>query len=163
MRPALAFLAASLLALAACATSGGQATSRPKEQDATLPPTEPGVTMDDVVGFWTGEWGNLVLRQYGETVWGAYGHRDGTLVARLQSGALVGWWTEEPTREPDSDAGELELHFVKKGGELRLIGRYRQGLTGTWHEEWNLRRVADAPPPELDARFADGNLFRPHP
>jgi len=160
MRTLLAALAASMLVLAGCATSG---PARPAEKDATLPPAETGVKLEDVVGFWTGEWGNLVLRQYGETVWGAYGHRDGTLVGRLQNGALVGWWTEEPSRSPEGDAGEVELHFVKKGAELRLVGRYRQGLAGTWHEEWNLKRVSDAPPPELDARFAEGTLFHPHP
>ena len=155
-----AIVSSMLLALAACATG---AASRPAQKDATLPPARAGVSLDEVVGFWTGEWGNLVLRQYGETVWGTYGHRDGTLVGKLQDGALVGWWTEEPSRAPEGDAGELELHFVRQGGELKLLGRYRQGTTGTWHEEWNLRRVADAPPPELEARFAQGTLFHSHP
>ena len=153
-------LAPMLLLLAACATSGANRSSEAWAGS----PGEPIVKADDVAGFWTGDWGNLILRQYGEAIWGAYGHRDGTLVGRLVDGVLVGWWTEEPSRAPDSDAGELELRLVKRGEELHLLGRYRQGSAGAWHEEgWDLRRVADAPPPELERRFADVGLFHPHP
>ncbi|MBI5547247.1 MAG: hypothetical protein HY901_25475 [Deltaproteobacteria bacterium] len=154
----IAHLLAGVLALSGCATS-----TAPAQRDATLPPAEAAVKLDEVVGFWTGDWGNLVLKQYGETVWGAYTHRDGTLVGRLEKGALVGWWSEEPGRAPDGDAGEVEIHFVRKGSVLTLLGRYRHGTTGTWHEEWNLKRVEDEPPPELEARFADSTLFHPHP
>ena len=154
MRPCLAIAAA--LALAGCATA-------PVEKDAALPAAEPSVKVDEILGFWTGEWGNLVLKQFGETVLGAYTHRDGTLLCRFDKGVLVGWWSEEPSREPAGDAGELEIHFVKKNGALTLLGRYRNGSAGVWHEEWNLKRVSDEPPPELEARFAETALFHPHP
>ncbi len=148
-----------LLAAFALSCASGPA---PKA-DAVLPPAEPAVKVEEVVGFWTGEWGNLVLRQYGDTVWGAYTHRDGTLVGKLQGGTIKGWWTETPTRKAEGDAGEAELVFVRKDGVLRLLGRYRTGTTGVWHEEWNLARTDGAPPPELEARFADTALFVPHP
>jgi hypothetical protein len=154
MRKRLALVAT--LASLSCA-------SAPAKQDATLPAAEQGVKIEEIVGFWTGEWGNLVLRQFGQTVMGAYTHRDGTLVAHFENGALVGWWSEEPSRAPDGDAGDLEIHFVKKNGALSLQGRYRHGSAGTWHEEWNLHHVSDAPPPELDERFSDSSLFHPHP
>jgi hypothetical protein len=155
MRPSLAL--AATLALAGCATAPAA------KEDATLPAAESGVKLEEVVGFWSGDWGNLVLKQFGETVMGAYAHRDGTLLCRFEKGTLVGWWTEAPSREPDGDAGDLEIHFVKKGGVLTLLGRYRHGTSGPWLEEWNLKRLPDEPPPELEARFAETALFHPHP
>jgi hypothetical protein len=154
MRHALVLTLAT--AISACATA-------PQQKDATLPAAEAAVKPEEITGFWTGDWGNLVLKPVGNLVFGAYTHRDGTLVAKLSDGALVGWWTEEPSRAPTGDAGELEVHFVRDGKALKLLGRYRHGAAGNWHEEWDLHRVDDPSPPELDDRFNDPSLFHHHP
>ena len=33
---------------------------------------------------------------------------------------------------------------MKKNGALALLGRYRFGASGPWHEEWNLHRVSES-------------------
>lgn len=151
------------LALAAALVLGGCAGSAAAPRSASLPSAEESVTLAEVPGFWTGEWGNLVLQPRGGEVWGAYTHRDGTLVGRFERGAIVGWWSEAPTREASGDAGEVEIHFVRGADGLSLLGRYRHGTQGPWIQVWNLRRSEVAPPPELEARFAEPALFRSRP
>jgi eukaryotic-like serine/threonine-protein kinase len=72
------------------------------------------------------------------TLWGAYAHDTGFVQARFRDGKLVGWWCEEPTRQPPNDAGEFEMTVSRTdSGAIFLDGRYRYGREGQWDENWN--------------------------
>ncbi|MBI2892129.1 MAG: hypothetical protein HYY06_01155 [Deltaproteobacteria bacterium] len=121
------------------------------------------LTADDVVGYWTGDWGRMVLRAVGGEIWGAYDHDEGTAIGTLDgNGVMRGWWCEAPSRAVDYDAGEFEFTF-SRSGDLSLDGRWRYGVDGEWKEDWDLVHVTDLPPPELEERFEDQGAFCPHP
>ncbi|RMH42684.1 MAG: hypothetical protein D6689_07390 [Deltaproteobacteria bacterium] len=118
----------------------------------------------ELVGFWTGDWGDMVLREVGDEVWGAYRHDDGTVVLRWDADdVLRGWWSEAPSRNPDQDAGEVEFRFARDGDAIVLDGRWRYGTSGAWREDWDLRRSPQAPPADLESRFAHPELFKRRP
>lgn len=118
-----------------------------------------GITADDIAGYWTGDWGRLVLRTAGGEIWGTYDHDEGTVVGTLDpDGVMRGWWCEVPSRAPDWDAGELEFVF-SDAGDLSLDGRWRYSVGGDWKEDWDLVHVTDAPPADLEARFQDEAAF----
>lgn len=127
-------------------------------------PAAAGVTNAEIVGHWSGDWGDMELKVVGEEIWGSYTHDEGTLVATWgDDGVLRGWWAEVPSRLPDNDAGEVEFKFSKGAGGLTLDGRWRYGLTGTWREDWDLGKATSPAPDALTKRFDDPSLFKKHP
>ncbi len=132
--------------------------------DAMLGDT--GILVGEVLGFYSGDWGDMVLRQVGNEVWGVYDHDQGTIVGTVQGGALVGWWSEVPSRSPSNDAGEVEFRWVRTdaGGGILLDGRWKYGTNDSWREDWDIGLVTDRQPSsELLARFNDPNQFPRHP
>lgn len=122
------------------------------------PPRDP-LTDADVVGYWSGEGGRLVLRARSGLILGAYDRDEGTLTARLEGATLVGWWCELPTRQADADAGWIELTFTGRGADRALAGRWREGRDGALHDDWALRFDPGEPPAELTERLDDPGLF----
>jgi hypothetical protein len=120
----------------------------------------PAVQADDVLGSWSGDWGNLYLEQLPDgLVVGAYGYDEGVLVGRLVDRSFRGTWCEVPTRTGPSDAGPVELTFVLVDGQRAIDGRWRyasEPAGSAWREDWNLTdRSTEAPDPVLVARAKD--------
>lgn len=114
----------------------------------------------EVVGYWAGDWGKLVLREQDGKLLGSYSHDSGTIVGALVGDTLVGWWCEVPSRKPDADAGDVEMKFIKKPDGSRAIdGRWRYGSKGDWRENWDITFSAEPAPDELVNRFNDPSAF----
>jgi hypothetical protein len=122
-----------------------------------------GLSVAEVVGFYSGDWGDMVLKEVNGEIWGAYTHDDGTIVGTFTNGVLVGWWSEIESRLPSRDAGEVEFRFVRRDGEVFIDGRWKYGVDDTWREDWDIGLVKMTPPPALVARFADPTAFKRHP
>ena len=118
----------------------------------------------DVSGYWTGDWGQLVLRQDGANVRGVYKHDKGTIVGTMQGTKLVGWWCETPSRKPTKDAGDVELAFVAAPDGTRAIdGKWRYGTEGAFKDDWDLKWNTAKPDADLVKRFDDAAAFCTHP
>ena len=119
------------------------------------------VTAADVVGHWTGDWGDLYLRADADgTVRGVYPHDTGTVMGRIDNGVFHGWWCEVPSRKPSQDAGVVEFTFVRAGNDFNLDGRWKYGTDEeTWRENWDLRWVDGNVDPALASRFDDASQF----
>jgi hypothetical protein len=140
----------AVVALVAC--GGGKPTTT---QTPVAPvPAQPQLTAAEVAGYWTGDWGQLVLQQHGDKMVGAYSHDEGMLVGTLQNGLLVGWWCEVPSRKPPGDAGDVEMKFVTVDGKRSIDGRWRYGTEGEWREDWDISWDQGAPAEELTKRLA---------
>jgi hypothetical protein len=138
-----------------CACGGG---GGPQKQ-VPVPPQQPPVVPPDYVGYWTGKWGQMVLRESNGRVTGVYGHDEGTVTGAMNGNTFVGWWCEKPSRQPTKDAGDLELTFGAGPDGKKIDGKWRYGAEGAWKEDWDLAWNPGEPPPELIARFNDPSAF----
>ena len=123
-----------------------------------------GVRVRDVLGFYTGAWGDMLLEQVGDEVWGTYSLGAGTLVGTIEGDHLSGWWTEG-NRQSEREMGEVEFRWSRSdSGSIVLDGRWRFGVSGEWSEDWDVPLVTDgAAPRELVDRFDVAASFHPHP
>lgn len=127
--------------------------------------TDAAVVPEAFLQYWTGEWGQLVLRQVGDEVWGVYSHDEGTVRGTIVGNTFTGWWCEVPSRLPPSDAGDVIFDFVlnEDGETYRIDGRWRYASEipdGSFRENWDLDSVStEAPEPTLLARFDDPTAF----
>jgi hypothetical protein len=124
-----------------------------------------GLKVSDILGFYSGDWGDMVLRKQGEEIWGVYAHDGGTIVGRIMvDGVFLGWWSQTPTRT-GSNAGEVEFRWSQASGTaIALDGRWRYGATGDWLENWDITLVTDrAAPTELTDQFSNSADFVRHP
>lgn len=143
---------------------GGNATGGGGSQVFPVAPPAAGVTTEQILGFWTGSWGQMVFQVVDSEIRGAYGFRDGTVVLNWNAdGSLRGWWCQLPTRTAGNDSGEVEFTFVRGPTGLELRGRWRYSATGSWYNDWNLAFSTATPPPELVQRFSQPTLFCRHP
>lgn len=118
-------------------------------------PPQPVLEPAAVSGYWTGDWGKLVLEAQGDKVIGAYSHDNGVIVGTIKGDTLVGWWCETPSRKPSKDAGDVEMKFVTKDGKREIDGRWRYGADGAWKDDWDIAWDEGKPPEELVKRIAD--------
>jgi hypothetical protein len=113
----------------------------------------------ELEGHWSGDFGDHYFRVDGKEVRGVYPDwDDGRIVGRIDDDVIRGWWAEVPSRRPDRDAGVVEFRIVRRGGKLSLDGRWANGageLTG----QWDLEKVDDVIPPEIERKFADASSF----
>lgn len=124
-----------------------------------------GLHVGDILGFYSGDWGDMVLRAHGDEIWGVYAHDGGTIVGAIQSdGVFHGWWTQLPSRA-GTDAGEVEFRWSQTTGQvIALDGRWRYGTTGTWLENWDINLVTDREAPaDLTDHFNATADFIAHP
>ncbi|HKP58668.1 MAG TPA: hypothetical protein VJV78_18235 [Polyangiales bacterium] len=125
-----------------------------------------GLRVSDVLGFYSGDWGDMILRKQDDEIWGAYVHDDGTITGKVDAeGVFVGWWSEVPSREPTNDAGDVEFRWARgTGSVVALDGRWRYGTNGDWHDDWDVDLVTDrSPPAALSERFSHPAEFKHHP
>jgi hypothetical protein len=153
-----------LIAVAMIGACGSRSKPEAPPGDAPVVATpvaaEPAVvTAPDIVGFWTGDWGRLVLREQGGEIQGVYSHDQGTLTGTLEAGVFRGWWCEVPSRAAPRDAGDVEFRFARTGGGLDLDGRWKYGSEGDWREDWDLAHSSEPPPEALVSRFDDASAF----
>jgi hypothetical protein len=147
------------------AGSGGDAGS---EEDAGTDKMlgNTGLRVSDILGFYSGDWGDMVLRTHGDEIWGAYQHDEGTVVGKINTeGVFVGWWSEVPTRETPNDAGDVEFRWARgTTNAIALDGRWRYGTTENWREDWDVELVTDRDvPPEISDRFSMPDAFKRKP
>jgi hypothetical protein len=124
-----------------------------------------GLHVADILGFYSGDWGDMVLRAHGDVIWGVYAHAGGTLVGTIESdGVFRGWWTQLPLRI-GTDAGEVEFRWSQTNGQvIALDGRWRYGTIGSWLENWDIDLVTDRQAPtDLTDRFDTPGDFVGHP
>lgn len=125
----------------------------------------PVLTEKAMLGCWNG-FGGSHFKRVGKELWGVYGYKDGTVVGNVKGGVFRGWWTQQPTRSPPDDAGEIEFVFaLGDRGTVFLDGRWKYGPEGTWNENWDLKRCSSPgdTPAALMERFKDKSLFKRHP
>jgi len=168
-------ITASLILLSGCAPQPPAETSAPtvKPTVAALPTAEPQpddtwsppptgevVAADELrarlPGYWTGDWGDIVFRIEDDgTVVGAYLWDEGMVIGKLVDDVLVGWWCEVPSRQPDVDAGDVEMRLVQDGSGTHIDGRWSYGQAGgTWNDNWDIDAISeDEPPADLVARL----------
>lgn len=153
------FVVLACVGLIACGGSKSSTTTTP-------PPTDNGggtgapLTTKDVEGYWSGDWGQLVFREKDGKMIAAYSHDDGTIVGTLQGDKLVGWWCEAPSRQPDADAGDVEMKFITVDGKRKIDGRWRYGSTSeSWDENWDIEFGEGQPDEALVKRFDDASAF----
>ena len=121
-----------------------------------------------ITGYWTGAWGNMILQERaGGGVVGVYPHDTGSVSGTYNAATrtFTGWWCEAGSRQPPSDAGDVEFTFSGPGPDglfTTLDGRWRYGTSGSFSEDWDLTRAADQPPAELVASLQT-TPFCPHP
>jgi hypothetical protein len=139
--------------LCACGSGGKPG---PASQE---PATQPLITEAEITGYWTGDWGRLVLHAKGSNVIGVYDHDDGTINGVMDGNKLVGWWCEAPSRKADKDAGDVELTFIGGPGARAIDGKWRYGSKDPWKSDWDLTWNTAEAPPELVKRFDDTDKF----
>jgi hypothetical protein len=133
----------------------------------TTAPSAAGVGTDvnSIVGYWTGDWGEMVLRAGNgpRQVIGVYNHDEGTVngIYDPATRTFTGWWCETPSRAGPNDAGDVEFRFSgnSNGTFDTLDGKWRYASTGDFREDWDLRRSTELPPQALMNRFADNAAF----
>ena len=153
-------------------TTRRTATSRPTTTTAGATPTDDltgfdatktvlpsGEARSTFAGFWSGDWGNMVMRVDADgTIVAAYAHDEGEIVGQIDDrGRMVGWWCEVPTRRADNDAGTVEMRLVAGASGASIDGRWTYGAhsgTNAWHENWDISaKGTEAPPAALTARL----------
>jgi hypothetical protein len=122
-----------------------------------------GLDAADIEGYYSGDWGDMLLVRDGDQVRGTYSHDDGTLFGTYSDGVFVGWWCEWPSREADNDAGDVEFDFYEDETGIHLDGRWRYGKEGDMRENWDLDKSEEDPPEELIDRLNDASAFCGNP
>lgn len=120
-----------------------------------------GLRVNDILGFYSGPWGDMVLRAHDAEIWGVYKYDGGTIVGQITSdGVFTGWWTQLPTRT-GLDSGVVEFRWKQVDGTtVHFDGRWHYANSKTWFTNWNLDLVTDrTPPTSLTDRFDDPSNF----
>jgi hypothetical protein len=124
-----------------------------------------GLHVSEILGFYSGDWGDMLLRKQDTEIWGAYKYNAGTIVGRITSdGVFVGWWSQLPLRA-GLNAGEVEFRWsLTSATVIWLDGRWRYGSSGAWREDWDIGLVTDREAPgELIDHFNTPSDFVRHP
>jgi hypothetical protein len=114
------------------------------------PPTE-------LEGHWFGDYGHLYMRIEGRQVRVVYDWNDGRIIGRIDGDVIRGWWTQAPSRK--ASAGVAEFRIVRRSGKLLLDGRWGHGNEEPTLENWDLEKIDDVIPPEIERKFADASSF----
>jgi hypothetical protein len=154
MRIATALLL--LLLLAACSGGGDDEASATTDAPEAVPVE---LDVSEIVGYWSGDFGDMVLVADGDEVRGAYTHDEGTVLGTFDGTTFRGWWCEVPSRLPDDDAGYVEFVFLRIDGELLLDGWWTYGSDGEPDEDWDLVEQTGLGPDVLRARLDEPDLF----
>ncbi len=148
-------IAAALVLVALLGACGEVISSSPASPD-------PGFT-----GHWTSsQWGEHYIQIQGDTVRIIYAHDDGRVIGTLRGMTVTGWWTEVPSRQGPSDAGDVTFTLTRGDQSRSIDGSWRYAGDPATHptrENWDLHWVDDQIPPDIAAKFADRTAFVAHP
>lgn len=93
-------------------------------------------------GIWLTNFGALTIIQQGDEVSGKYEfERSGELVRGRIHGTVKGdrlsfRWSQEPTFDLPSDAGDGYFILTHKEEDIVIRGEWRYGYSGPWKGEW---------------------------
>ncbi|MET0735367.1 MAG: hypothetical protein ABWY55_06960 [Microbacterium sp.] len=131
--------------------------------DQVVPPLESGTLTSRM---WDTTWDDLVfvgIKPDG-TFHAAYAYQEGAIVGRIQGNVLVGWWCESGSREPPSDAGEVQFRMVRTGVDVsseRLQGRWSYGVKepdAPWRT-WDGTYLDETPDTAMVQRAVDAEIL----
>jgi Domain of unknown function (DUF6777) len=126
-------------------------------------PTAADLRVSDIVGVYEGDYGPVVFEQAGDRILGSYAWKEGTVNCVFAAGVCTGWWTQTPSRAPESDAGDVVFRFVRSNGVVAIDGLWRYGTTGDLNGRWDLSKSSIGAPLDLTARFNDASAFKAKP
>lgn len=158
VRSVTVVLLLALVSLSAC-SSGDENDAEPSTTDVRSEAIPVELDVSEIVGYWSGDFGDMVLVADGDEVRGAYTHDEGTVLGTFDGTTFRGWWCEVPSRLPDDDAGYVEFVFLRLDGELLLDGWWTYGSDGDVDEDWDLVKQAGEGPEALRARLEESDLF----
>lgn len=95
--------------------------------------TNPG-NLPFIGGRYDSEFGNMVLNQDGQRVWGTYSHQQGQLEGTFDGQIFRGVWKQAPTYRAPNDAGDLEMRFYN--GRFSGTWRYGHNPQAQWEGTW---------------------------
>lgn len=101
-----------------------------------------GIPLTEIAGTYTGNWGTMHLVFVGSEVRGAYSHRSGLLVGRIEGQLIRGTWCQAQADEGRSTTGAMEFRFTKRGEALSLDGRWTYAdAPNEWRENWDIEHA----------------------
>ena len=89
-------------------------------------------------GTWSSNWGEMRFTQTDGTVNGDYDWDQGLITGTVTGNVLSATWTEAPSRQPPSDAGDVE--FTMAEGCASFTGKWRYGSDGELGSSWDAER-----------------------
>jgi hypothetical protein len=116
------------------------------------------LTAGDLVGEWQSDsfFNVIVFRRVGDDIIAAYRRSRGTINGSITTtGAFRGIWCQEPLRRPPN-AGVVEFRLLRSrtvDGRLFMTGRWRIGSHGRIRGGWNLTKIGDRRPIDLNERL----------
>jgi hypothetical protein len=113
---------------------------------ATAEPTAAPIATGECrwTGTWSTSYGTMRLTQSDDTVSGDYEHDQGQIRGTVSDQVLSGTWDEAPSRQPPSDAGEIE--FTMADDCQSFTGRWRYDSSGEWQLGWSGQLVEGTEP-----------------
>ncbi len=137
-------------------------TTRPSSTSRSRTSASPTLRPNEVLGYWTGDWGDMLLNDGGGgVIVGAYAYDDGVLTGTFVGNSFRGRWCEQP-RASGTDQGPVEFTFVEVGGQRQIDGRWKydsDGAGAQWREDWDLtEQSSSSPPADLVQRTKDPSL-----
>jgi hypothetical protein len=119
--------------------SGGSGSSGPPP--TTVRPSTSGSsgspgssTCNGWAGNWNTDFGSMQLNVSGNNVTGTYNYKGGKITGTISGNQLNGEWSQQPSYNPPSDAGDLQFTLASGGGSFS--GQWRYGSSGSW-SSWN--------------------------
>ena len=118
----------------------------------TVPaPTPTAITVPSATASWAGTWdtdyGVMVLTQTASAVSGTYTWDGGKIAGTASGGVLSGKWSESPSYEPPSDAGDMEFRMSADGNSFTGTWSYGYGTEKIYHWSGKRRTAGGAATP----------------
>lgn len=93
-----------------------------------------------VAGTFQTHFGEIVLQQQGQRVWGTYNQQRGRVEGKIEGNVFRGYWSQSPSYQPPSEAGDFVFTFTQDG--RAFTGSWRYGYQGPWVDQpWNGQRT----------------------
>jgi Alpha/beta hydrolase of unknown function (DUF915) len=85
-------------------------------------------------GTWNTDFGTMRLSVSGSSVTGTYDYAGGKIAGTVSGSTLSGNWSQQPSYNPPSDAGDFQ--FTLNPDTTSFAGQWRNGSSGIW-SAWN--------------------------
>jgi hypothetical protein len=74
----------------------------------------------------------MSLSTSGSSASGTYSYKGGKITGTVSGNKLTGTWSQQPSYNPPSDAGDFQFTLTNGG----FTGQWRYGSSGNW-SSWN--------------------------